>query len=101
MVTGQWWTGDRPKELMGMEPERDLRSQLPAHSPDSGPRALDRVPSLQDARAQRRAASATLRAAPLDDEPDTPAERAEAAEARTDYQHNGGVSAEEARQRLG
>ena len=54
----------------------------------------------KEAKRSRDAALAALRAAPLDDEPDTEAERAEAAEAWADYKREGGISSSEARRRL-
>jgi hypothetical protein len=85
-----------------MELERDLLTQLRDLSPDSQQQVLDFVQFLRqkEARRRRQAGLALLHSAPPDDEPDTPAERGEAAEARADYQRNGGVSAEEARRRL-
>lgn len=63
---------------------------------------LDFVQFLRqkEARRARDAGIAALRSAPMDDEPDTDEERAEAAESWADYQYHGGISAEEARRRL-
>ena len=63
---------------------------------------LDFVQFLRQKEARRSgdAVLEALRAAPLDDEPDTLAERIEAAEALADYRVNGGISAEEAKRRL-
>jgi hypothetical protein len=85
-----------------MELERNLLTQLRALTPDGQQQVLDFVQFLRQKETHRRqqAALAMLRAAPHDDEPDTPTERAEAAEARADYQLKGGVSADEARRRL-
>ena len=49
----------------------------------------------------REQALRALRAVPIDDEPDTEQERAEAAEARAEYDRDGGISSSEARRRLG
>lgn len=85
-----------------MELERDLLDQLRGLSPDGQRQVLDFVQFLRqkEARRGREAALAALNAVPLDDEPDTPEERLDAAEAWADYQRNGGVSADEARRRL-
>lgn len=56
--------------------------------------------SQKEARRSRDAALAALRSAPIDDEPDSEEERAEAAEALAEYKQEGGVTSTEARRRL-